>query len=204
MLQDQVELGVLLDHRDDVAADLLGQHHHLDVFVVFEAVADDRRLVVGDGQHGQQFRLRSGFQAELVGPAVLENFFDHLALLVHLDRVNAAVAALVAVLGDGVLERLVHLAQAVLQDLAEADQDGQGDAAQLQIVRQLLQIDAALRIFGGVHPHVPVLADGEVALAPSGDVVQLGSVGGGPAVGWFADGGGLSHFQRQLSAPLSN
>ncbi len=142
MLQDQVELGVFFDHRDDLAADFLGQHDHLDVFVVLEAVADDRRLVVGDGQHRQQLGLRAGFEAELVGAAVLENFFHHLALLVDLDRIDAAVAAFVAVLGDGVLKRLVHFAQAVLQDFAEADQDGQRDAAQLQIVDQLLEIDA--------------------------------------------------------------
>ena len=128
MLQDQVELGVLFDHRDDLAADLLGQHDHLDVFVVLEAVADDGRLVVGDGQHRQQLRLRTGFQAELVGPAVFEDFFHHLPLLVDLDRIHAAIAGLVVVLGDGVLERLVHLAQAVLQNFAEADQDGQRDA----------------------------------------------------------------------------
>ena len=141
MLQDQVQLGVLFDHRDDLPADLLGQHDHLDVLVVLEAVADDGRLVVGDGQHRQQLRLRAGFQAELVRPAVLEDFFHHLALLVDLDRIDAAVAALVAVLGDGVLKRLVHLAQAVLQNFAEADQDRQRDAAKLEIVDQFLQVD---------------------------------------------------------------
>ncbi len=90
MLQDQFELRVFLDHRDDVAADLLGQHHQFDVFVVFEAVADDRRLIVGDSHDGEQFRLRSGFQSETIGPAELEYFFDYLSLLVHFDRVNAA------------------------------------------------------------------------------------------------------------------
>ena len=48
VLQDQLELGVLLDHRDDAAADLLGQHRHLDELGVLETVADDRRVVVSD------------------------------------------------------------------------------------------------------------------------------------------------------------
>ena len=100
MLDDQIQLGVLLHHRDDLPADLLGQHRHFDVLVVFEAVADDRRLVVGERHHGQQFRLRSGFQAEPVRPAEFEDFLDHLALLVDLDRINAAVVALVAVLAE--------------------------------------------------------------------------------------------------------
>ena len=45
---DQLQLGELLDDRDDVLADLAGQHRHLDELVVLEAVADDRRVVVGD------------------------------------------------------------------------------------------------------------------------------------------------------------
>ena len=191
MFQDQVELGVLFDDRDDLAADLLGQHHHLDVFVVLEAVADDGRFVVGDGQHGQQLGLRSGFEAELVGAAVLEDFFHHLALLIHLDRIHAAVAGLVIVLGDGVLEGLVHLAQAVFQNFAEADQDGQRDAAELQVVDQFLEIDAARGVLVGMHPHVAVRFDRKIAFAPTGDIVELARFGDGPAVGRFAHRSGL-------------
>ena len=166
MLDDQIELGVLLDHRDDLPPDLLGEHRHLDVFVIFEAVADDRRLVVGERHHGQQFRLRAGFQAEVVRPAEFEDFFDDLALLVDLDRINAAIVALVAVLLDGVLKCAVNFAQAMLQDFAEADEDGQVDAAQHQLVDQFFQIDAARGFFARVHPEVPVVADGEIALPP--------------------------------------
>ncbi len=135
VLDDQLQFGVLFDDRNDPPADLLGQHHHLDVLVVFEAVADDGRFVIGDGQHGQEFGLRAGFKAEVIGAAELEDFFDHLTLLIDLDRVNAAIAALVAVLADGVVEGLMHLAQAVLEDVRKTDQDGQRNAAPLQAYR---------------------------------------------------------------------
>ena len=46
-------------------------------------------------------------------------------------------------LRDGVLKCLVHFTEAVLQNLAEPDQDGQRNAAQLKIVDQLLQIQSA-------------------------------------------------------------
>ena len=46
VLQNQPELGVLLDDGDHVAPDLLGQHRHLDELGVLEAVADDGRVVV--------------------------------------------------------------------------------------------------------------------------------------------------------------
>ena len=64
VFEDQIELGVFLDHRDDVAADLLRQHRHLDELGVLEAVADDRRVVVGERHDGQQLRLRAGLEAE--------------------------------------------------------------------------------------------------------------------------------------------
>ena len=139
---------------------------HLDVFVVLEAIADDRRLVIGDGQHGQQFRLRSGFESEAVGPAVFEDFFDDLALLVDLDRKHAAVIALVAVLLDGVHESAVNLAQPVLQDFAEADQDGRVDAAKHELVDQLFQIDAAVGFFAGMNPEIAVARRRRNSLSP--------------------------------------
>ena len=72
---------------------------HLDEFVVLEAVADDRRVAaVGQGEHGQQFRLGAGLEAEVERLAEVEDLLDDVPLLVHLDRVDAAVAALVVVL----------------------------------------------------------------------------------------------------------
>ena len=65
VFQNQVQLGVFLDHRDDLAPDLLRQHRHLDVLVVLEAVADDGRFVIGHGHHGHQFGFGAGLQAEL-------------------------------------------------------------------------------------------------------------------------------------------
>src|SRR3954469_14418059 len=92
----------------------------------------------------------------------------------------------------------------MLQDLSEAYEDRHADPAELELLREFHQVDEAPRIFGRMYEHVPVLADGEVALPPSGDVIQLCSIGCRPALGWVAEGGGLSHFQRQLSAPLSS
>ena len=104
VFDDQLQLGEFLDDRDDVAADLLGEHRRLDELGVLEAVADDRRVVVGDGHDGEQFRLRAGFEAEAVRPAEVEDLLDHVPLLVDLDRIDAAVAALVLVLADGAPE----------------------------------------------------------------------------------------------------
>ena len=111
VLQDQAQLGVLLDDRDDRAPDLLGEHRHLDELGVLEAVADDRRVVVGLRRDGQQLRLGAGLEAEAVFAAEIEHFLDDLPLLVDLDRIDAHVAAFVLVLRDGRLERVVDVAE---------------------------------------------------------------------------------------------
>ena len=191
VLEDERQLGVFLDDRDDVAADLLGQHRHLDELGVLEAVADDRRVVVGQRHHRQQLGLRAGLEAEVIRPAELEHFFDDLPLLVDLDRVDADVLAGVLVLGDGALEGFVDVLEPMLQDVAEADERRQADAAQLQVIDQLLEIDRPARLLGRVDLDLTVLTDGEVALAPAGDLVELGGVDVGP---------GLAHVVRRARA----
>ena len=66
VLENQPELGVLLDDRDDAPAHLVGEHRHLDELGVLEAVADDRRLVGRHRDDGEQLRLRPGLEAEVV------------------------------------------------------------------------------------------------------------------------------------------
>ena len=162
------ELGVFLDDRDDAPAHLLGQHRHLDELGVLEAVADDRRLVGRHRDDGQQLRLGAGLEAEVVRPAEVEHLLDDLPLLVDLDRIDAEVLAFVLVLGDGRLEGPVDVGEPLAEDVAEADENRQADAAQLEVIDQLLQVDPALGILGGVDADVPVRSDGEVASCPSG------------------------------------
>ena len=159
MLQDEIQLGIFFNNWDDLASNLLGQHHHFDIFVVFEAVTDNRGVVIGDGQDGEQFGFRSRFKPEFVGLPVFEYFLNNLALLVDLDRVNAAVVPAVSVLGDRRLKRLAHLTEPVFENLAKADEQGQGDAAKLEIINQLLEINATARILVGMDPKVPILPD---------------------------------------------
>src|SRR5207237_10919878 len=176
VLETVADFRVFLDDRNDVAPDLERQHRGLDELRVLEAVADDRRLVVGDRDDSQQLRLGARLETELVGPAEVEHLFDDLPLLIDLDRVDAAVAALVLVLGDGSRKRGVNVGETMFEDVGEADEDGKADAAQLQAIDQLLQVDRALRILRRVHLHVALAVDGEVAVAPARDLVELAGV----------------------------
>ena len=138
----------------------------------------------------------------IIAPEV-KHFLDDLALLVHLDRVDTAVTALIAVLTNGKVKGLVQLAQPMFDDVGEADQNRQGDAAPLECVDQLFQIDAAGGFFGWMNKKVAILSYGEIALAPARYVIEFGSVGGGPAIGGFAylRSNGCN-FCGQRNAPL--
>ena len=114
MADDRFQFGEALDDRDDVLAQLAGENHHLDKFVVLEAVADDRRVVaVGDGEDGKEFRLRARLQAKVERLAKIEDFLDDVPLLVHLDRIDAAIIALILKFRDGGLKGRGDLADAM-------------------------------------------------------------------------------------------
>ena len=201
VLDDQLQLAELLDDRDDVLAELAGQHGHLDELVVLEAVADDRRAVaaVGQGQHGEQLGLGAGLQAEAVRLAEVEDLLDDLPLLVDLDRVDAAVPALVAELGDRLLEGVGDLADAVAEDVGEAQQDRQLDAAVLELIDQLLEVDGLVGVLVRVDGDVALVVDAEVALAPVADAVGIDRVLHGPLAADVAGVGGppLDQFAHQ-------
>ena len=78
------------------------------------------------------------------------------------------------------LEGVVDLADAVPEDVGEAEQDRQLMPRSCELIDQFLQVDRAQRILGRVDVDVAVVADREVALAPALDFVELGRFGGGP------------------------
>jgi len=178
-----VELGILFDHRDDAAPHLLGQHGHLDVLVIFEAIANDGGVIVGQGHDGHQLGFRTGLQTEMEGLAELQDLFDHLPLLVYLDGVDAGIAALVFVFPDGRLKCGVQFAEAML----EADQDGKINAAQHESVDQFFQVDRAPGFLFRMDADVAVVAHGKVPFAPTGDVIEVAGGLGRPSFGGLND-----------------
>src|SRR6202008_2373549 len=115
---EQLELTELFDDRDDVLADLCRENDGLDKLIILEPVADDRRLVViDDSDHREQLRLAAGFKAEFGWLAEGVNLLHDVPLLVHLDRIDAAIVSAEFVLADRVGEGLVDLADAMLKNV---------------------------------------------------------------------------------------
>src|SRR6185503_5442807 len=182
IFENQAELGVFLDDWDDAAAHLVGQHRHLDEFSVLEPITDDGGVVVGHRHDGEELRLGARLETELVGPAEIEHFLDNLPLLVHLDRVDAEILAFVGVRLNGRLKRAVNVREALSQEIAEANQDRQPDAAKLQMIDQLLQVDRAIGVLRRMNADVTVGTDRKEVLAPAIDLVVLGGVRNGPGI----------------------
>ena len=103
-------------------------------------------------------------------------FLHHVPVLVHLDRVDAAVGALVVVLRDRLLERAAELLDAAAEDVGEADQEGEVEAPVAEVVHQVLEVD--LRGAGSRRRHLDVagLVDGEEVTSPAVDVVKLDGI----------------------------
>ncbi len=80
-------------------------------------------------------------------------------------------------LGDGRPESVVDVADAMPEDVAEADEHRQLDPAQHQVVGQLFEVYRAFRNLRRVHQDVAARRDGKVAFSPAVDFVQLGGVG---------------------------
>ncbi len=180
-LGDERQLGELLDHDEDRAPELRGHERGLDVLLVLVAVADDERVLVVEHRHDrEQLRLRAGLEAVVVGAAELDDLLDHVAVLVDLDRVDALVLPLVAVLGDGAPEGLVELDDAALEHVREADEQRQPDPAARDLVDQLLEVDLGAVGTGRVGLGVAGVVDREVVVAPVLDPVDLGGVGDRP------------------------
>ena len=175
MAQDVAELGEVLDHRDDRAAELGREDDRLDVAVVLEAVADDQplRRIARHGHHGEKLRLRASLEPEAEVGAAAIDLFDDEALLVDLDRVDGGVAVLVVVFGDGRGEGVVQRSQSVAEDVREAQHHRRREVACAELLDDLEEVDLARAVAAWLANDVTCGIDAEIAAAPGARRVEL-------------------------------
>src|SRR5690606_37111981 len=101
------------------------------------------------------------------------NLFDDVALLVDLDWVNQAVAALVIAILPCLCERGVQFFQPVFEDVAKSQQHGSVQIEPADSPDKFLQIDAALRVFGRVYREIATFINADVSLAPIADGIEI-------------------------------
>ncbi|MNQ86855.1 hypothetical protein D3C85_1020590 [compost metagenome] len=179
-VDDELDLGFLLDDDEDVVAELLPHQRQADELAVLVAVADDGAALRRQRQHGQQLGLGAGFQADgdvLGGDDVLH----HRLLLVDLDRVQGGVDILVFEALDIGVEGTGQLAHALLQDVREAHQQRQAEAGLAQVFDLLEEIDGRALRAARTDFDATGLVDREKAGTPVANAIDTAAVGHGPA-----------------------
>ena len=213
-LHDEGEFWGHFEDEDDVEAELFGLEGEVDEFGVLVAIADEEGLaVVHEGEGGEEFGFGADFDAVVVLAAVFGDFFDDLLLLVDFDRVDAAVAAFVALVAHFLAEGFVEFLDAGVEEVGEAEEGGE--------VEVLIFFDEAADDLGeGDFGEVAVVleADGdfagfvaaEIAIAPGREAVEVEGIldapgfwGGEGVEGSGGEGGSgkrLFHFQGGIRA----
>ena len=160
-------------------AQLLAHQRQTNELAVLVTVADDGAALRRQRQHGQQLRLGAGFEADrdVLGG---DDVFHHRFLLVDLDRVQRGVFALVFQALDVGVERTGQLTHAVLQNVREAHQQRQGQAALAQLVDLLEQVDGRTGRTVGTNFDATGFIDREITGPPMADPVNTAAVRHGP------------------------
>ena len=153
---EHIEFTHLLEHDEDLVSELLrheGQPHEL---VVLVAIADDEMFgALRQSDHRLQFGLGTAFEPHAVRLAEAHDLFDHVALLIHLDRIHRGVAARVLELTDRAAETPAQGFDARSQDVRESQQHRQLDALPFEVGGEIPQIECPLRMPRiGTHDHV--------------------------------------------------
>jgi hypothetical protein len=165
-----------------------GQPHE---FLVLVPVADDEMVgALVEPEHRLELRLAAALQPDAERGAELDDLLHHVALLVHLHRVDGGVGALVAEFLDGVAELARERLNAGPQDIGKAQQQRKPYSLRVQVHRQMVEVEPALPAGIGMDGDVAFRIDPEEAEAPAAHVVELFCVLRGPSR--RGDGGGDS------------
>ncbi|MNO82967.1 hypothetical protein D3C76_742560 [compost metagenome] len=152
-------------------AHLLANQRQTNIFAVFIAVTDNHRTRhTGVRQYRHQFRFRTGFQTQWF--TGVDQGFNDATMLVHLDRVDQEVVALVTIGLTRTFERGVDGAQTVLQDLREAKQCWQTLALRFARFHQFGEIHTSFRYVRiRANADVAQFVDVVVVITPPGNIV---------------------------------
>ena len=120
-----------------------------------------------------QLRLAAALEADAELLPELDDLLHHVALLVHLDRVDRGVAPFIAELLDRVGEVPREGRDARPQDVGEAEEERQAHALRIEIGGELVQVEPTLGIAIGMDGDMAFGVHPEVAETPAAHVVEL-------------------------------
>ncbi len=170
---DQLQLGRVFHHKDTLDPHLAGIEAQIDKLFVLVAVADQiGNGILHIGQCRDQLRFAARFQPMVVERTEFRDFLQHLLLLVHLDRIDAAIVALIVEFLDGAPKALVQLLDARIKNIRKAQQDGHVHSSVGQAIDNLAQAHANA-VSVRMHDHLALLRHAEIIRAPVVDAVDV-------------------------------
>ena len=117
---NDIQFVQFLHHDENLLAHLLCQQGQFDIALVLIAVTyDDRVALTLYGDDGMQFGLGASLYAQVELTSVRDNLLDHRLHLVHLNRIDHVVLALIVVFLGSLLKTAPCLLDTIVQDVGE-------------------------------------------------------------------------------------
>src|SRR5438034_6715940 len=133
-----------LRNNDDRFIKLATEERNPNKSRILVAVANDQTLrVLMHGKRCNQFRFTARFETKMELLARVDDFFDHFAQLIHLDRENAAILIVITELRHGALKRAVNRFEAVPQQILKPDQQRKPEASRARFIHYFQDVDGA-------------------------------------------------------------
>ena len=169
VLQDQLELGVLLDDRDDRC----GPIFWASIAISMNSASLKPLQMIGvslsaSATTASSSGLLPASRPKPYGRPKSSDFLDDLALLVDLDRVDAAVLPWYSCCVIALWKASWISPRRCFRMSVKRIRIGSAEAAQLQAIDQLLQVDRAARVLGRVDQHVALRRRSRSSPCPSG------------------------------------
>jgi hypothetical protein len=128
------------------------------------------------GQPGEQFRLAADLESEIEWLARIQNFFNHFAQLVDLNRKDTAILALIVELGDRAPKCEIYRFDPVPENILKTNQQWKFQAARLGLLDDIRQIHRSACVLQWFGDHAPPFADIKILRTPAVNVVQIASL----------------------------
>ena len=139
---DLLELFQLFSNNDDRFAKFTSEKGNANKSRIFVAVTDDQALgVLVHCERCDQFRLAARFETKMKRLTCIDDFLNHFAQLVDLDRKNAPIFVAITELRNRRLKDTVNRFDPVPQQILESDYERKTEVARARFIYDLEQVD---------------------------------------------------------------
>src|SRR5882724_3720954 len=137
-----LELFQLFSNNDDRFAKFTPEKSNPNKSRILVAVTDDQALgILVHCERCDQFRLAARFETEMKRLSCIDDFLNHFAQLIDLDRKNAPIFVTIAELRNRRLKDTVNRFDPVSQQILESDYERKTEVARARFIDNLEQID---------------------------------------------------------------